>query len=180
VIVGGYEIELKVLQWATSESREIDGNGRIGGAIVAELTRVICSPRPEVIAIIDGEGVTIASGEGLELNILDWAAGESGEVDGHGRIGGRIVAKLTVIVVAPSPEVVGGIDGERMAVGGDGFELNVLCWVAGESGEVDGHGRIGGRIVTELAVIVCSPRPKVAAGVDGEGMARTDRSCLKV
>jgi len=57
-----------------------------------------------------------------------------------------------------------------MIVGRYGLKAEVLDWAAGEGGKIDGGVRVSGRIVAKLAVIICSPRPKVAGGVDGEGI----------
>jgi len=177
-------LEVEVLHWAAGEGGKVDGNWGVGGTVVAKLAIGVRSPCPEIAIDIYGERVVIVGGGGQKPEVLDWAASESGKVDGNWGVGGAIVAELAESVWSPRPEVAVDIYGERVKGAGtssDSSKLDVLYWAAGEGGEIDGNGGVGGAVVAELATnIITPPRPEVAGGVDGEGMARTDRSCLKV
>ena len=84
---------------------------------------------------------------------------------------GTIVAKLAAVVMSPSPEIAGNINGKRVSkTSGNRLEFEAIYWIAGECGEVNGDAGVDAGIITELTRAITSPCPKIAGGVNGEGV----------
>ena len=101
---------------------EIDGDIRVGSIVViAELTVLIISPSVKLTRRRESKRVAHTGSDGCECKSVErvesaakvWGATK---IDGNERVGGGIIAKLTVFVVSPNKKLTGRGNGEGMSV----------------------------------------------------------------
>ena len=88
---------------AARKTIDIDRNVAAGGVIVTELTVEVVAPAFNAASGGEGTGVVATRANG------DDAAGETGDLDRNGAVGGYIVvAQLTGTVITPADYAAGG------------------------------------------------------------------------
>jgi len=123
--------------------------------------------------------MTLASGDGLEVDAIDWVARDSRDIDRDGRLSIVAVAKLADVVFSPRPKITVSVDGkgvgesscDSLVIRKVGLEADTLHWVTGEDGKIYWNIRIRASvIVAELTRTVKPPYPKVSVDVNSKRM----------
>ena len=118
----------------------------------------------------DGAGVVAAGSNGLEADAGwhldgDWDAG----------VGGRVVTQLTLVIQPPAVGLTSGSEGAGVVIAdSDGLEAD-----AGWHLDGDWDAGVGGRVVTQLTLVIQPPAVGLTSGSEGAGVVITSGNLTK-
>ena len=119
----------------------------------------------------DGAGAVAAGSNGLEADAGwhldgDWDAG----------VGGRVVTQLTVDIPSPAIGLIGSSEGAGVVIAsGDGLEASNAGWHL----DGDWDAGVGGRVVTQLTLVIQPPAVGLTSGSEGAGVVITSGNLTK-
>ena len=147
-----------------------DWDAGVGGRVVTQLTLVIQPPAVGLTSGSEGAGVVIADSDGLEADAGwhldgDWDAG----------VGGRVVTQLTLVIQPPAVGLTSGSEGAGVVIAdSDGLEAD-----AGWHLDGDWDAGVGGRVVTQLTLVIQPPAVGLTSGSEGAGVVITSGNLTK-
>ena len=147
-----------------------DWDAGVGGRVVTQLTTTTISPAVGFAFAGDGAGVVAAGSNGLEADAGwhldgDWDAG----------VGGRVVTQLTLVIQPPAVGLTSGSEGAGVVnTSSDGLEAD-----AGWHLDGDWDAGVGGRVVTQLTLVIQPPAVGLTSGSEGAGVVNTSSDGLE-
>ena len=148
-----------------------DWDAGVGGRVVTQLTTITPPPAVGFAFAGDGAGVVIASGDGLEASNAGWHL----DGDWDAGVGGRVVTQLTVDIPSPAIGLTSGSEGAGVVIAdSDGLEAD-----AGWHLDGDWDAGVGGRVVTQLTLVIQPPAVGLTSGSEGAGVVITSGNLTK-
>ena len=149
-----------------------DWDAGVGGRVVTQLTTITPPPAVGFAFAGDGAGVVIASGDGLEASNAGWHL----DGDWDAGVGGRVVTQLTVDIPSPAIGLIGSSEGAGVVIAsGDGLEASNAGWHL----DGDWDAGVGGRVVTQLTLVIQPPAVGLTSGSEGAGVVITSGNLTK-